>query len=146
MAVTAFLYGKALEHAFSGRINWASDTIKVALVGAGYTPNQDTHDYWDDIVANEVSGAGYTTGGATLGAKTINYNGTTNTLTLDDTADVVWSNSTITARYAIIYKSTGVASTSPILGYIDFGENKISENGNFTIAWNANGIFTLTAA
>lgn len=146
MAVTAYLYGKALEHAFSKRINWAADTIKVALVGGTYTPNQDAHDYFDDVVAHEVSGPGYTAGGATLSAKTINYNGTTNTLTLDDTNDVVWSNSTLTARYAIIYGSTGTAATSPLIGYIDFGENKVSEAGNFTIVWNANGVLTATVS
>ena len=74
------LYGNFLAKSLNKEIDWDSDTIKVALLSSSYTPNQDTHDYYDDVVGNEVSGTGYTTGGNTLSSKTITYDGTNNVI------------------------------------------------------------------
>ena len=144
MAVTAFLYGSFPAKLANKEIDWDSDTIKVALTTSSYTPNQDTHDYFDDIT-NQVSGAGYTSGGATLASKTVTYTSGTNTQAFD-AADVTWTSSTITARYAVIYDSTGVSSTSPLIGYVDFGADVTSSGGDFTIQWNASGIFTIAVS
>jgi hypothetical protein len=139
------LYGLVLKSAFNGEIDFDTDTIKVALLTSSYTPNQDTHDYFDDVSANEVSGTGYTAGGQALSSKTVTYDGATNTLILD-AADSVWASSTITARYAVVYKSTGVSSTSPLIGYQDMTSDQSSTNGNFTVTWDATGIVRLTVA
>lgn len=144
MAVTALLYGNTWAAFANKEIDWGSDTIKVALATSSYSPNQDTHNYFDDIT-NEVSGTGYTAGGATLGSKTEAYTSGTNTYTFD-AADVSWASSTITARYAILYRDTGTASTSPLIGYVNFGADVVTSNGTFQITWNASGIFTITVA
>lgn len=145
MAVSAKMYGNFLLKALNKEVDWDTDTIKVALVTSSYTPDQDAHDYWNDVSANEASGTGYTAGGATLGTKTITYTGASNKITLD-AADTSWTSSTITARYAVIYDSTGTSSTSVLLGYIDFGQDESSSNGTFTISYNASGIFEITVA
>lgn len=142
---TTTLYGSFPAKALNAEIDWDTDTIKVALVTSTYTPNQDTHDYYDDVSANEASGTGYTAGGATLTSKTVTYDTATNKQTFD-AADVSWASSTITARYAVIYKATGTGSTSPLIGYVDFGTDQSSSAGTFTIQWNASGIFTATVA
>jgi len=142
MAVTGFLYSNIHKQMANKEIDLDTNTIKVALCTSTYTPNQNTHDYFDDIT-NEVSGTGYTAGGATLGTKTVNTSSKTFTF---DAADTVWSTATITARYAIVYCSTGTASTSALIGYIDFGADVSSTAANFTITWNASGIFTQTVA
>jgi hypothetical protein len=144
MAVTSKLYGQMPKLALNKEIDWDTNDIKVMLCTSSYTPDQDAHNYKDDVT-NEVEGTGYTAGGATLGTKTIDYTAGTNVTKLD-AADVTWSESTITARYAVIYADTGTAGTSPLLGYIDFGEDKSSASGNFTITWDAAGIITFTAA
>lgn len=145
MAVTAKMYGNMLLKALNKEIDFDSDTIKVMLCTSSYTPDQDTHIYKDVSVNNEVAnGNGYTTGGATLASKAITYTGATNVIMLD-AADVTWAASTITARYAVIYDDTP-GSSKPLLGYVDFGENKVSSGGNFTITWGAAGIFTITSA
>jgi hypothetical protein len=144
MAVTAFLYGNVMGRAFNKEIDLDSDTVKVALATSSYTPNQDTHDYFNDIT-NEVTGTGYTAGGQALASKTVNYTSGTNTFTFD-AADTVWGSSTITARYAIIYVDTGTPSTSPLIMYVDFGADVVSTSGNFTITWNASGIFTFSVS
>lgn len=138
------MYGSALMKALNKEIDWDTDTIKVALVAATYTPAQDTDDYWSDVVANEVTGTGYTATGETLASKTIDYTAGTNVIKLD-AADVTWAASTITARYAVIYDaSPATDATRPLLGYVDFGSNQSSSNGNFTLTWDAAGIFTIT--
>jgi len=139
MAVTARFYGSGLSQAYAGGVNFASDTIKVALVQSGYIFDQALHENFSDIT-NEATGTGYTAGGATLGTKTSNF--TAGELRLD-AADVVWPTSTITASYAVIYKDTGVASSSTLLGYVDFGSVQSSSAGDFTITWDANGIFVI---
>lgn len=145
MAVTALLYGSFPAKLANKEIDWDSDTIKVALATSTYTPNQDTHDYFNDIT-NEVTGTGYTAGGATLGSKTVNYTSGTNTQAFD-AADTSWTTSTITARYAIIYDATpGTAATNPLIGYVDFGADVSSTAGTFTITWDAAGIFTISVA
>lgn len=151
IAVTAKWYGKSLANVFGGEtagesvaVDFLSDTIKVALTTSSYTPNQDTHEFFSDVT-NEVSGTGYTAGGATLATKTVSYDSSTNIVKLD-ADDTSWSSSTITARYAVIYKSTGTASTSPLLGYVDFGQDESSSSATFQIQWSSDGILRLTAA
>jgi hypothetical protein len=141
------LYGQFIGKALNKEVDWDSDTIKVALLTNSYTPNQDTHDYFDDVAAFEVSGAtGYTASGITLTNKTNTYNGTTNVIVLD-ADDVTWSSSTITARYAVIYNATpSTNATRPLVGYVDFGSDQSSSNGNFTITWDATGIVRVTVA
>ena len=141
------LYGQFLQKALNKEVDFDSDTIKVALLTSSYSPNQDTHDYFDDVNTYEVSGAtGYTAGGITLSSKTSTYDSANNVIILD-AADVTWSSSTITARYAVVYDdSPATNGTKPLIGYVDFGSDQSSTNGNFTITWDATGIVRITVA
>lgn len=140
------LYGNFLVKALNKEVDWDSDTIKVALLSSSYTPNQDTHDYFDDVSSYEVSGTGYTSGGATLSSKTVTYDGTSNVIILD-AADTTWATSTITARYAVVYDDSGsTAAAKALIGYVDFGSDQSSTNGNFTITWDSTGIVRITVA
>lgn len=143
--MASFIFNKWKELTLKGGtsfpVDFDTDTIKVALATSAYTPNQDTHDYFDDVT-NEVVGTGYTAGGATLASPTVTLD-TANDRVDFDAADTSWTTSTITARYGIIYKSTGTASTSPLIGIIDFGSDQISSAGTFLIQWNASGILRL---
>lgn len=140
------LYGQFLLKALNKEVDWDTDTIKVALLSSTYTPDQDAHDYWDDVSAAEVTGTGYDAGGKTLTTPTGSYDGATNVVTLN-ADDVTWENSTITARYAVIYNDSGAtASDKVLIGYVDFGSDQSSSNGNFTITWDATGIVRITVA
>ena len=140
------LYGSFIAKALNKEIDLDTDTIKVALLTSAYTPNQDVHDYFDDVVANEVTGTGYTAGGATLTGKTVSYDAPTNTITFD-ADDVTLASSTITARYAVVYDATPATNaTRPLIGYVDFTSDQSSTNGNFTITWDATGIVKVTVA
>lgn len=140
------MYGQFLAKALNKEVDYDTDTIKVALVNSSYTPNQDTHDYWDDVSTHQVSGTGYTAGGVTLTNKTVTYDSANNVIILD-ADDAVWPNSTITARYAVIYNDSGAtAAQKVLLGYVDFGSDQSSTNGNFTVTWDATGIVRITVA
>ena len=143
---TSKAYGNLPKAAFNKELDWDSDDIRVMLVSSAYTPNQDTHDYLDDVSAFEVNGTGYTAGGSALTSKTSTYDPATNTIVLD-AADVTWANSTITARYAVIYNNTGAnAASKPLVAYVDLVSDQASNAGNFVIEWDAAGILRLTVA
>lgn len=136
------IYNSAKKKILDADIDFAADTLKVMLVTSTYTPDQDTHDFRDDVT-NEVSGTGYTAGGATLANKAVTVDNTDNEGVFD-ADDVSWTTSTITARGAVLYKSLGGASSAdPIVCYFDFGSDKSSSAGTFTIQWGSEGILNL---
>jgi hypothetical protein len=142
---TAKVYGSALTQMMSGGINFATDTIKCSLHPSTYVPNQDTDDFWNDCTP-ECTGTAYTTGGATLSGKTLTYNSSTNTLTIDAN-DPAWTGATISGiRYAVFYKSTGTAGTSPLIAYIDFTTDQAVTGANLNIVLPATGLVQLTVA
>lgn len=143
MAVTAKAYANLAVTLANKEVNFGTDALKVMLCTSSYTPSQGTHKY-KSSVTNEVSGTGYTAGGATLGSVTVAISGNVTTL---DAADTSWTTSTITARYAVIYDGTpGTDATRPLIAYVDFGADVVSTAGTFTITWDATGIVTITAS
>lgn len=154
MAVTMTMYGKIGANIFGGEvagdtfaIDYLSDTMKVALATTTYTPDPDTHETFADVTNELTTANGYTAGGATLGSKTTTYNATGNK-TVHDAADTAWtaSGGSLVFRYAVLYKSTGTASTSPLIGYLDLTTQTITDGNTVTIVWDAtNGVFYVTA-
>ena len=125
-------------------INLKSDTIKLSLHSSSYTPSADDDEFFDDV-DNEISSSGTYTAGIAGG-----YTLTTACSTDDtddegvfDATDVSITSATITARYAVIRKDTGVAATSPLVCVIDFGSDQSSTAGTFAIAFAAEGIINL---
>jgi len=108
----------------------SGNAFKVALytssasLGAGTTAYSGT---------NESSGTGYSAGGAALTNVTPT---TSSTTALTDFADVTWSSSSITARGAVIYNSsTAAGSANRAVLVLDFGSDKSSSSGDFTITF-----------
>tara|TARA_R100001086_G_C11834581_1_gene257516 strand:+ start:1400 stop:1909 length:510 start_codon:yes stop_codon:yes gene_type:complete len=125
----------------------SADTFKVAMFTNSSSISQDTTGY---TTSEEVTGTAYSAGGAALTSPTIgmadNSGGTTTAFL--DFADTTWSTSTISsARGALIYNSTlsgastGSATTAaanPSVAVFNFGADKSSSAGDFTIQWPAN--------
>ena len=139
--MASIVYNSYKKEVLDAGIDHVNDTIKVMLVTSSYTPDQDAHDFKDDIT-NEVSGTGYTAGGNTLANPTVTVDNVNNKAKFN-ADNTTWASATITARGAVIYKDTGNAATSPLLCYIDFTTDQSSSNGNFTLNWNAEGIINL---
>lgn len=145
---TITTYNDYLYHQFGGvgatqMVDWSGDTIKVALVTATYVPDVVNHAFFSDIT-NEVSGTNYTAGGNTLANGSVSESAGTTTVDADDTTWLQDAAGFTNARYAIIFKDTGVSTTSTLFGYVDFVTDKGNVNGDLTISWNASGIFTVS--
>ena len=104
-------------------------TFKLAMYDNNASFTAATTDY---TTSNEVSGSGYTAGGGTLTNVTPTTSGTT---ALTDFSDLTFSNATVTARGALIYNTTtaGGSSTTDTVVVLDFGGDKTSTAGDFTI-------------
>lgn len=72
MAVTTRWYPQGLGALANAATDWDTATnIKVALMGTGFTYN-DTHDFWNDVSANDYgSSTGYTAGGSNITGRAI---------------------------------------------------------------------------
>src|ERR1044071_4734283 len=140
--MASVIYNSFKRDIMNGALDLDSDTIKVMLVTSSYTADQDAHTKRSDVT-NEVSGTGYSSGGSALANKAVTADNTDNEGVFD-ADDLTWSTSTITARAAVLYKSRGGASSADeLLCYIDFGADKSSSAGNFTLQWDAEGIINL---
>lgn len=143
MAVTSFWFGIPIRNIFNGVANanwdWDADTFKAALTTSTYVPDRDTHDFFNDVTNELPTAGGYTAGGDTLVTSTATYDTATDQVRIDSD-DAQWTSSSFTARIAVVYKSTGVASTSPLIIAVDFGGDETVSSGTFTIQWDATGI------
>ena len=142
---TANLYGSVLMQIVTGTIDMETDTLKISLHTSSYAPDQDADDFYDDVT-DEISGTGYTAGGETLTGVALTYDGPTNTLTVD-CDDPVWTAATLSGiRYAVVYKDTGTASTSPLICWMDFLTNQSVSGSNFSIVIPGTGLIQATVA
>lgn len=143
---TAKIYGLVVEKMFSGLLDVTTDTLKCALLDATYTPDQDVDEFWADISAGEVAGTAYVAGGQTLAGVAATYTPATNTLMID-CDDPAWIGATILdIRYAVFYKDTGSAATSPLICYMDFITDQDVTTANLSIAIPVTGLIQATVA
>lgn len=131
MAITQAMCTSFKVGILDGTFNFDTGTtqvFKIALYTSAATLDASTTAYTS---SGEVSnsGTGYTTGGNTLTVSQVpTSTGTTAWL---DFADTTWSAATITARGALIYLANG--TTNPTVAVLDFGSDKTSTAGDFTI-------------
>jgi|TARA_R110000868_G_C10829273_1_gene759247 hypothetical protein len=105
-----------------------SQTFKIALFTSDASLDADTTAY---AVTNEASGTGYTAGGATLTIAT-NPTSTSGTAYLTFST-VTWTTSSITARGALIYRSSGTGNNA--VAVLDFGADKTTLGSTFTVTF-----------
>jgi len=110
-------------------LNSGGSTFQIALYTSSASLDASTTAY---TTSNEVSGTGYTAKGNTLTRVNPSTSGTT---ALTDFSDTTWSSSTITARGAMIFNDS--ASGDPSVLILNFGSDKSSSSGDFTIAFPA---------
>ena len=107
-----------------------SQVFKIALFTNAATLGATTTAY---ATTNEVTGTNYVAGGNTLTISQVPTS--TGTTAFLDFADTTWANATITARGALIYLANG--GTNPAVAVLDFGSDKTSTAGDFTIVFPA---------
>jgi hypothetical protein len=105
------------------------DTFKLALYTNSSSFTAATTAY---TATNEVANSGtYSAGGGTLTNISPAVSGTT---AFTDFSDLSFTSATITARGALIYNTTPAHTyTNPTVAVLDFGSDKTSTTGTFTI-------------
>lgn len=125
MAITAAICNSFKNELLAMTPHTAADVYKIALFTSAATLSKATTAY---AATNEVSGTGYTAGGATLAGFTPGLD--TDTAYIDWTTDPTWPTSTITARGALIYNSS---RSNKAVAVLDFGSDITSTAGTFTV-------------
>jgi len=127
MAITQAMCNSFKKAILDGEMDFSSDTTqvyKIALYDSSATLDKSTTAY---TTSNEVTGTGYTAGGATL---TLNAASLSTDTAIVDFDDVTFSTATITARGALIYTTS---NSNAAIAVLDFGDDKTSTAGDFTI-------------
>lgn len=149
-------YGKLPANMFggeasgdAGQMDYLSDSLRMTLHTATYSPNIDTNEAFADATNELSTASGYTANGIAIGTKTVSYNATGNVTTFDmDDTTVTWtaSGGTLTFQIAVLHDDT--VSTGPpikpLIGYIDCGAQSITSGNTFLITTGANGLFQAT--
>ena len=111
-----------------------TDTLKIALFTSAASLSAGTTAY---STYNEVvSSGGYAPGGGTLTGVTISLGATSAAggSAIIDFADISFTSTTFSARGALIYNSS---NSNKAIAVLDFGSDKVSTNGTFTISFPA---------
>jgi len=133
MAITQAMCTSFKVGILNANFNFGTGTtqvFKIALFTSAATLSAATTAY---STSNEVSGTGYSAGGNILTVSQVPTS--TGTTAFLDFADTTWTTATITARGALIYLANG--TTNPAVAVLDFGGDKTSTAGNFTIQFPA---------
>lgn len=144
MAETLSLYKPFMRTLLNKELDLDSDDIRVMLVSAGYTPDTSAHAYKSDITS-EITGTGYTAGGAALPNKSFSIEDGVGVFKADN---VMWPELTTAQdiRYGIIYDNTPEEDTAkPLVAYIDFEEAFAVLHADFEVIWSSSGIMRVTA-
>ena len=142
------LYQEGILRIINRNIDIAADTIKVMLVGSGYTPNKD-HQFVSDVVGSELSGTGYTggyggSGRKALASKVMGKSDSTDKAYID-AADSTWTAINAgTIAWAIVFKEITNDASSPVIANVDVADI-VTNGGDVTIQWDAAGIVTFAA-
>ena len=132
MAITQAMctsFKKELLEAKHNFLLSGGSTFNIALYTSSATLSAATTAY---TTSNEVSGTNYSAKGGELTRIDPSTSGTT---ALTDFADETFSASTITARGALIFNDS--ASGDPAVCVLDFGADKSSSSGDFTVVFPA---------
>jgi hypothetical protein len=132
MAITQAMctsFKKEILEAKHNFLNSGGSAFKIPLYTSSASLGAATTAY---TTSAEVSGTNYTAKGNTLTRVDPSTSGTT---ALTDFADTTWSSSTITARGAMIFNEDATGDTSVLV--LDFGADKSSSSGDFTIQFPA---------
>ena len=129
MAIAQAMCTAFKQELMLGTHNFATNgnTFKLALYTSSDTMSASTTAY---STSQEATGTNYTAKGGTLTKVAPTTSGTT---AVTDFADLTFGTATITARGCMIFNDT--ASGDPAVAVFDFGGDKTSTAGSFTITF-----------
>jgi hypothetical protein len=136
--MASFVYDSAKEYIADGSIDLKDHSFKVMLLSASHTPSKSGDSVKADVVAEEISGDGYTAGGGAL-ATTFSRAAA---VVKFDAPDPVFIALVPDWRYAVVYDDTHASDA--LVALLD--PLALQEPGGINIRLNfdAAGIVTLT--
>lgn len=122
MALTIKQFGLGVKAALTGTVDLDTDTFRVGLTTSVWTPNQDTHDFRDDVT-NELAGAGYAQ--QTLAGVAVTYDSASDQVRFDCNDITFAFNASATFRRLFGFKNRGgLASADELLFYGDWDSDQ----------------------
>jgi hypothetical protein len=132
-------YNIAKKKLIDGALNLGTADLRLLLVGTGYTFDPD-HAFVAAVVANELSGTGYTR--VTLAGKATAQDDTNNRAEMDCNDVEYAAINAGTAKAALVFVQVTNDSDSFLVGYFDEGGFPFVTNGGpLTLQVNAEGLF-----
>lgn len=128
MAITSGICISFKKEILLGEHDLDTDALKLALYTSAASLSDGTTAY---TATGETSGSGYSAGGVVLTGIDVT---TDSSVAVVSITDAVVTAATITARGALIYNST---NANKAVAVFDFGADKSSSNGDFTIQFPA---------
>jgi hypothetical protein len=124
MAITAKFYPSAPAAMFNGDLN--SDSVfKMALLTSSGSYNAN-HTLWSSISSHQITGSGYTAGGATVTVGPATSNGVKSEFPI---STATWTNSTFVFRNAVVYTTSG-----SLLMHLEFDSDQETANQDYQIS------------
>lgn len=152
--MASFVYNTAAKEMWDGTIDLLVDTIKVMLVTSSYVANRDDlvvdAGGANDPADHEINVSGYSPGFASASRKTLAGKAIVTDLA-NDRAEFSATNLTWTAlgagttiAAAILIKETGANDTTTrLIAYLDTVDT-LTNGGDITFTWDAEGILQLS--
>lgn len=141
-------YRNALVKIINKEADYDSDTIALTLHTSSYTPALDADDYVNDLTNELAASGGYSTGGVTLGSKTVTNTAANSwgTVRANSTAYTLGQIYRPASTNGFLYRVTvaGTSAASPPTFPVLLG-NSIAD-GTATISCVGSGIIVLDAA
>ena len=137
MAINQAVCATFKQQLLDGDHDISSDTVNLALYTSSATLDANTTAY---SASNEVGDSGsYSAGGGTLANANVSLTKTNATASTAfvDFDDLSFTTATISAQAALIY-NTSAANTNASIAVLDFGADKTSTDGDFTIIFPTN--------
>jgi hypothetical protein len=139
---TGKLYGNGLLFLLNGQVIWGTDDVYCALVNStgDSARNIDTWDYWNDAVANEVTGTNWAANGVAVAGETLSLVGANNDVEFD-LNDISVASVTLTGAKALeLYTRTpGTDATRELIGYATFDVALAPQGGTLDLDFAGTG-------
>lgn len=122
-------------------VDFNTDTIKLMLLKSTYTPNYTGDTYMASLTTYQITtGTAYVDGGVTLASKSVTTSGSFAIFRSGTISIAQDASGFATARWGVIYKSTGSQATSPAIAVVDLGSDRANTAGPLLIYWTSDKI------
>ena len=130
-------------------VDYDTDTLKLIILDNVHVPDtsdSSAQEHLDDISADEVGTAGGYTGAITLTSVKVTQSSNITNINAANILISAHASGFTDGRYAVVYKDSGVAATSPLICLVDLGTTTSIAVNDLQINWGSGKVFTKSKA